>query len=240
MHAKLLQSCPTLCDPMDYTPPGSSVHGDSPGKNTGVGCHALLQDIFPTQRSNLRPLYLLHWQTGSSPWAPPGKPEVNEWEADNIEKWSLNSLEMPSLSSAPEWGQVCLNHPFNLCWALLGKSDRTFLVQPFGRKNCKWGIIQEKDFPSKPEQHSYPHILAPSEKNRKVNIAPSKERSQLARLWFRRRIEVNCLESTCLKCLMLYHYFLATYYSFHILKYSTLLLISNFLSLNFTQFRLSS
>ena len=32
--------------------PSSSVHGDSPGKNTGVGCHALLQGIFPTQRSN--------------------------------------------------------------------------------------------------------------------------------------------------------------------------------------------
>ena len=35
------QSCPTLCDPMDCSPPGSSVHGDSQGKNTGVGCHAL-------------------------------------------------------------------------------------------------------------------------------------------------------------------------------------------------------
>ena len=34
------------------SPPGSSVHGDSPGKNTGVGCHALLQGIFPTQGSN--------------------------------------------------------------------------------------------------------------------------------------------------------------------------------------------
>ena len=32
-----LQSCLTLCDPMDCSPPGSSVHGDSPGKNTGVG-----------------------------------------------------------------------------------------------------------------------------------------------------------------------------------------------------------
>ena len=30
-------SCPTLCDPMDCSPPGSSVHGDPPGKNTGVG-----------------------------------------------------------------------------------------------------------------------------------------------------------------------------------------------------------
>ena len=38
--------------PMDCSLPGSSVHGDSPGKNTGVGCHALLQEIFPTQGSN--------------------------------------------------------------------------------------------------------------------------------------------------------------------------------------------
>ena len=45
MHTKLLQLCLTLCDPMDYSP-DSSIHGDSPGKNTGVGCHALLQEIF--------------------------------------------------------------------------------------------------------------------------------------------------------------------------------------------------
>ena len=39
------QSCPTLGNPKDCSPPGSSVHGDSPGKNAGVGCHALLQLI---------------------------------------------------------------------------------------------------------------------------------------------------------------------------------------------------
>ena len=48
-----------ICDPMDCSPPGSFVHGDSPGKNTGVGCHALLQRIFPTQGSNPRLLWLL-------------------------------------------------------------------------------------------------------------------------------------------------------------------------------------
>ena len=37
---------------MDCTPPGSSVHEDSPGKNIRVGCHALLQGIFSTQESN--------------------------------------------------------------------------------------------------------------------------------------------------------------------------------------------
>ena len=42
---KLLQSCPTLCDSMDCSPPGSSVHGDSPGKNT-VGCHLIFQGTF--------------------------------------------------------------------------------------------------------------------------------------------------------------------------------------------------
>ena len=46
------QLCPTLCDPIDCNLPGSSVHGDSPGKNTGVGCHFLLQGIFPTQGLN--------------------------------------------------------------------------------------------------------------------------------------------------------------------------------------------
>ena len=40
---------------------------DSPGKNTGVGCHALLQGILLTQASNLHFLYLLHWQAGSLP-----------------------------------------------------------------------------------------------------------------------------------------------------------------------------
>ena len=56
MYARLLQSCPTLCDLMDCSPPGSSVW-DSPGKNTGVGCCAFLQGIFPNQGSNQR---LLH------------------------------------------------------------------------------------------------------------------------------------------------------------------------------------
>ena len=44
-------SCLTLCDSRVCGPPGSSVHGDSPGKNTGVSCHALLQGFFPTQGS---------------------------------------------------------------------------------------------------------------------------------------------------------------------------------------------
>ena len=40
--AKSCQSCPALCDPIDTSPPGSHPW-DSPDKNTGVGCHFLLQ-----------------------------------------------------------------------------------------------------------------------------------------------------------------------------------------------------
>ena len=48
-HTKSLQSCPALCDLVGYSLPASSVYGNSSGKNTGVGCHALLQGIFLTQ-----------------------------------------------------------------------------------------------------------------------------------------------------------------------------------------------
>ena len=48
----VIQLCPTLCKPMNCSPSGSSVRGDSPGKNTGVDGHALLQGIFPTQGLN--------------------------------------------------------------------------------------------------------------------------------------------------------------------------------------------
>ena len=46
---EVAQSCPILYDPMDSCPPGLLHPWDSPGKNTGVGCHFLLQGIFPTQ-----------------------------------------------------------------------------------------------------------------------------------------------------------------------------------------------
>ena len=65
MHAKSLQSCLTLCNSMDYGPPGASVYGDYPERNSGVGCHAALLQIFQTQGSNPCLLCLLHWPAGS-------------------------------------------------------------------------------------------------------------------------------------------------------------------------------
>ena len=60
------QPCPTLCDAMDCSLAGSSIHGDSRGKNTGVGYHALLQGSLPTQGWNPHLLCFLHWQAGST------------------------------------------------------------------------------------------------------------------------------------------------------------------------------
>ena len=74
----VIQLCPTLCNPMGCSPPGSSVHGDSPGKNTGVGCHALLQGIFPTQGLNpglLRCWWILYHLSHQ------GSPRILEWVA---------------------------------------------------------------------------------------------------------------------------------------------------------------
>ena len=56
---------------MDYSPPGSSVHGDSPGENTGVGCQALLQGNLPNSRIEPRSP---KFQVDSLPTEPPGKP----------------------------------------------------------------------------------------------------------------------------------------------------------------------
>ena len=67
---------------------------DSPGKNTGVGCHALLQGILPTQGSNSSLLCLLHGQVGSLPLGPPEKPKYHlqslKKRKREILKWKSN------------------------------------------------------------------------------------------------------------------------------------------------------
>ena len=66
------QSSPTFCYLMDYSPPGSSIHVDSPSQSTGMGCHDLLQGLISTQGFNPR---LLHCRWILLPSEPPGKPK---------------------------------------------------------------------------------------------------------------------------------------------------------------------
>ena len=91
------QSCPTLCNPMDHSPPGSSVLGDSSGKNTKVGCHSLLQGIFPTQGSNLG---LRHCRRILYQLSHLGSPWILEWEAyafSRASSWPRNQIMVSAL-----------------------------------------------------------------------------------------------------------------------------------------------
>ena len=56
-RCSVTQSCPTLPNPMDCSPARLLCQWDSPGKNTGMGCHFLLQGIFPMQESNQHLLF---------------------------------------------------------------------------------------------------------------------------------------------------------------------------------------
>ena len=76
--AHSLQLYLSLCDPMDYSPLDSYVR-DSPGKNTGVSYHALLQEIFPIWGMNLHLPVSPALQADSLPTEPPGKPQEPQY-----------------------------------------------------------------------------------------------------------------------------------------------------------------
>ena len=84
------QLYPTLCNPIDCSPPSSSVHWDFPGKNTGMDCHFLLQGIFPTEGSNLgllhcrQILYCLSHQGVTFPSDAMLKPKQPLWPIQQI------------------------------------------------------------------------------------------------------------------------------------------------------------
>ena len=97
---------------MDCTLPGSSVYGDSPSKNTGVGCHTLPQGIFLTQRLNPHVLCLLHCQVGSLPLVPPGKPHllVSEVLLNHQLFLKVTLLDTKNKTEQDRWVSPLLEH----------------------------------------------------------------------------------------------------------------------------------
>ena len=87
------QLYPTLCDLIDCNPSGSSVHGDSPSKNPGVGCRAFLQGNLPNPGIKPRALTL---QADFLSSEPPGKPM-------NIGVGSLSLLQGIFLTQESNW-----------------------------------------------------------------------------------------------------------------------------------------
>ena len=97
----------------------ASCPWDSPSKNTGVGCHALLQGIFMTQESNLVLLGLLHWQVSSLPLAPPGKPII-----------AIQLLSHVQLFVTP-WTAGCLaSLSITISWILLKLMSIELVIHP--------------------------------------------------------------------------------------------------------------
>ena len=97
------QSCPTLCDPMDCSSPGCSVHGDSPSKNTGVGYHALLQGNLPNPGIEPRSPTL---KADSLPSKPPVKVKVKLLSCVRLfaTPWTVAYQVPPSMGfSILEW-----------------------------------------------------------------------------------------------------------------------------------------
>ena len=104
-------SCPTLCDFMDCSLPGIAVHGHSPDKNTGVGCHFLLQGIFLTQGSNLcLPALAGKFFTTE----PPGKSEVIGGTRSAV---SRNSRRRRGREAIWQHECVCANAKETLRWS---------------------------------------------------------------------------------------------------------------------------
>ena len=91
MLCLVIQLCPTLCEPLDCSPPGFSVNGDSPGKNTGMSCHALLQGIFWWYRQTLS--HLSHQRSPiSSEATPPLYSPPPSWEPSLLPLCSLTTF----------------------------------------------------------------------------------------------------------------------------------------------------
>ena len=111
------QSCPTLCDPVGCSLPGSSVHMDSPGKNTGVGSHVHLQGISPTQGSNPG---LLHCRWILYHLSHQGSPRILEWVAYSFFRGTSQPRNQTRVSCIAggfftSWATQVFNQPFSGC-----------------------------------------------------------------------------------------------------------------------------
>ena len=96
MLCLVAQWCPTMWDPMECSVAGTSVHGHSPGKDTGAGSHTFLQGIFPTQGSNTGLLHckqiLYHLRHQGTSW-------ILEWVAYLFSRGSSQPKNRTRVSS---------------------------------------------------------------------------------------------------------------------------------------------
>ena len=122
-------SCVWICNPRASSPPSLLCLWDSPDKNTGVGCHDLLQGIFPTQESNTHLVCLLHWQAGSLPLALLGKPILKtiQWKSVIFcNSWPIYPNDPSTLRTSPKshlWLNTSILEGYSFQIWILGRSN---------------------------------------------------------------------------------------------------------------------
>ena len=118
---------------------------DSPGKNSELGCHALLQGIFPTQGSNLHLLCLLHWQVCSLLLAPPGKALTWHKTSSTVGQ-QLSSPELqPHASCSLMQNHICLCVLVSMIALVLADSYLAVIFQ-----NWTGGSFHQREWSSLP------------------------------------------------------------------------------------------
>ena len=110
MHSVCALSCPDSLQPHGLEPAGLLCPRNFPGKNTRVGCHFLLQGIFPTQGSIPHLLCFLHWQADSLPLS-----QLGSWHAQIRRQFDLQ------VEHSPVWSPIKLHSVFLFQFRLLEK-----------------------------------------------------------------------------------------------------------------------
>ena len=147
--AKSLQSCPTLCDPIDGSPLGSPRPWDSPGKNTGVGCHFLLE--YMKVKSESEVAQSCPTLSNLMDCSPPGssvhgifKARILEWGAIafSLHNKQFRTSEYPIVASiygsriSRGWaGHSLALDGLSCAWGLLA-GHRSRLVLAWGKSTC--------------------------------------------------------------------------------------------------------
>ena len=151
--AKWLQPCPTLCDPKDGSPPGSPCPWDSPGKNTGVGCHFLLQ-CMKVKVKSLSCVRLLETPWTAAYHAPPsmGFSRQEYWSGvplpSPIYPWfSFNTLSLVDVDKQADQGNLTKTAvPCRKWWAFIethGKKahDLHSRLKSLTQRNCPFTLL---------------------------------------------------------------------------------------------------
>ena len=167
VRAKSLQFCPSLWNTTDRSPPG---------KNTGVGCRALLQGIFPSQGSNLHLLCLLNWQEGSLPLAPPAAARKPQFllptpvllPGKSHERRSLVGSSMRSLRVGHDW-ETSLSLFTFMHWRRKWQPTPVFLPGEYqGQRSlvgcCLWGRTEVG--------HNWRDLAAAAAKDKRIRERP--------------------------------------------------------------------